>query len=64
MGSIILVLIVILAGAAATFMIGQSKSNRQTDSGYMEQTGKKWARLSWIYIAGMLLVAAILLFVD
>ncbi|OXM17141.1 hypothetical protein [Paenibacillus herberti] len=62
MGSIILILLVMLAGTAATIMIGQSKSNKEANTGYSEHSGKKWARLSWIYVVSVVLIAIILLF--
>lgn len=59
---IVLVVIVMAAGFAATVAIGQSKSNKEENPGYSEQTGRKWANLSWIYILCVVAVVAVLVY--
>jgi len=61
---LVVVIIVMLAGLVSTWMIGQSKSNQRTDSRYTQNTGKKWIRLSGIYVAGMIVVAIIVVFMN
>ncbi|MFS0727051.1 hypothetical protein [Paenibacillus sp. 1P07SE] len=55
---------VVVLGLVATIIIGQSKSNRETDPRYMKNTGRKWLRLSAIYVVGVLIVVAIMFMLD
>lgn len=59
---IILVVVVMVAGFAATIAIGQSKSNKEGNPAYSQQTGKKWANLSWIYIVCTIAIVAVLVY--
>jgi len=56
-----IVIIVMAAGLVATLIIGQSKSNKEADPRYSQNTGKKWLRLGGIYVVGMIIVAAIVI---
>jgi formate hydrogenlyase subunit 3/multisubunit Na+/H+ antiporter MnhD subunit len=58
---LLLVVIVMLSGLIATFIIGQSKSNREENPNYDQNTGRKWIRLSGIYIISIVLVAILLI---
>ncbi|MED5017973.1 hypothetical protein P9847_11740 [Paenibacillus chibensis] len=60
-GLLILAVVVMVAGFVATMMIGESKSNKKADPNYFKFTGKKWARLSGIYIACIILLAVIMI---
>ncbi|WP_026297531.1 hypothetical protein [Paenibacillus daejeonensis] len=57
-------IVLVVLGAVATIIIGQSNSNKQTDSRYMKNTGRKWLRLSAIYVASVLVVVGILWFLN
>ncbi|MWV42821.1 hypothetical protein GRF59_04200 [Paenibacillus sp. HJL G12] len=59
LGLLIMAIIVMAAGFVATMMIGQSKSNKKADPKYFQHTGKKWMRLSGIYIACIVILAII-----
>ncbi|CAI6032956.1 hypothetical protein [Cohnella sp. JJ-181] len=59
---IILVVIVMVAGFAATIAVGRSKSNKEGNPGYFHQTGKKWANLSWIYVVCTVVIVAVLIY--
>ncbi|MBN2984396.1 MULTISPECIES: hypothetical protein [Cohnella] len=52
---------IIAIGLAATIVIGQSKSNREEDPRYFQQTGRKWLRLGGIYILGIIAVVVLLM---
>ncbi|MFC4600768.1 hypothetical protein [Cohnella hongkongensis] len=56
-----IVIIVMLSGLIATWIIGQSKSNREADPRYSQNTGKKWLRLGGIYVVGILAVVVIVM---
>jgi len=58
------VIVVMIAGAIATIKIGQSQSNKEEDPGYFQQTGKKWVRLSGIYVIGIVVVIIILIMLN
>lgn len=55
------VVIVMLAGLISTWMIGQSKSNQEENADYFRNTGKKWFRLSGIYILCIVVVVIVLI---
>ncbi|MCJ8013657.1 hypothetical protein MUG84_18185 [Paenibacillus sp. KQZ6P-2] len=63
LGLFIIAVIVMVAGFIATMMIGQSKSNKKADSKYFQHTGKKWMRLTGIYIACTVVLAIIMIVV-
>ncbi|PRX72602.1 hypothetical protein B0G52_105155 [Cohnella sp. SGD-V74] len=56
-----IVVVVMVAGLAATLIIGQSKSNRESDPRYTQNTGKKWLRLGGIYVVGIIAVIVIVI---
>lgn len=58
---LIVVVVVMLAGFVATFMVGKSRSNQVEDPRYMQKTGSKWLRLTLLYVAAIL--AVVLIFV-
>jgi peptidoglycan biosynthesis protein MviN/MurJ (putative lipid II flippase) len=37
-------------GAISTIAIGLSKSNREGNPGYFKKTGRKWTRLTLLYV--------------
>ncbi|MDP5276389.1 hypothetical protein [Chengkuizengella axinellae] len=57
--NMVLVVIVLLVGVIGTIMIGQSKSNKEGNPSYFQQTGKKWARLSAFYVIGIIVFAIV-----
>lgn len=57
----VIVVIVMAAGLVATVVIGQSKSNKEENPQYSEQTGRKWLRLGVMYLLGILIVAILLI---
>ncbi|MFC3800672.1 MULTISPECIES: hypothetical protein [unclassified Cohnella] len=59
---IILVVVVMVVGFAATIAIGQSRTNREGNPAYFQQTGKKWANLSWIYVVCTIVIVAVLIY--
>ncbi|MDI4645986.1 hypothetical protein [Cohnella hashimotonis] len=59
---IILVIVVMVVGFAATIAIGQSRTNKEGNPGYFQQTGKKWANLSWIYVVCTVAIVAVLIY--
>ncbi len=59
-----IVVVVMVAGFVATLIIGQSKSNRESDPTYTQNTGKKWLRLGAIYVAGIIAVAVLIFALD
>ncbi|MBB6730409.1 hypothetical protein [Cohnella zeiphila] len=58
---IVAVVVVMAAGLVATLMIGQSKSNKEENAGYMQNTGKKWGRLGGIYLLVIVVVVICLI---
>lgn len=54
---ILLVVIVMVAAVAATLMVGFSRSNKEENTGYTANTGRKWGRLIALYAASIVLVA-------
>ncbi|WP_219836108.1 hypothetical protein [Paenibacillus sp. R14(2021)] len=54
------VVIVMVLGFVGTMMIGQSKSNKEANSGYYANAEKKWNNLSGIYILSMIAVVIII----
>lgn len=54
-----LVILVMVAGFAATIMIGNSKSNHEENNGYFNRTGAKMAKLTGIYIVCIVVVLTI-----
>ncbi|MFB9278416.1 hypothetical protein [Cohnella cellulosilytica] len=56
-----IVIVVMVAGLVATLIIGQSKSNKDTDPRYTQNTGKKWLRLGGIYVLGIVAVVIIVM---
>ncbi|TBL74515.1 hypothetical protein [Paenibacillus thalictri] len=54
-----LVVVVMVAGLVVTVMIGQSKSNKEENPAYFQNTGKKWLRLGWIYVVGIALAVVL-----
>jgi NADH:ubiquinone oxidoreductase subunit 3 (subunit A) len=58
---LVIVFVVMLVGFVATIMVGKSKSNQEENSQYMQKTGTKWLRLTWLYIVTIL--AIVLIFV-
>ncbi|CAI6037797.1 hypothetical protein [Cohnella sp. JJ-181] len=44
------VIVVMIAGLAATLAVGWSNANRNENTGYGSGTGKKWTRLGLIYV--------------
>ena len=53
-----------LIGAAWTMWIGVSKKNREGNPGYDNKTKGNWSRLSWIYIAVLILgYAALIIYI-
>ncbi|CAG7624638.1 hypothetical protein ACFQI7_03710 [Paenibacillus allorhizosphaerae] len=55
---------IMLIGAAWTMWIGVSKKNREGNPGYDNKTKGNWSRLSWIYIAVLILgYAALIIYI-
>lgn len=50
-----LVVIVMLAGFVATLAIGMSRGNQEENAAYFKHTGRKLARLSYLYAFVVLL---------
>ncbi|GIO67980.1 hypothetical protein NYE48_07470 [Paenibacillus sp. FSL M7-1455] len=61
---LVMAVLVMAAGFVATMMIGQSKSNKESDPNYFKHTGKKWGRLSGIYVACIIVLAVIMIMVG
>lgn len=51
----IILIVVMLVGVVGTLQIAQSQSNKQENTGYFQNTGKKWARLTGFYIIGAII---------
>ncbi|GIO30432.1 MULTISPECIES: hypothetical protein [Paenibacillus] len=61
---LVIAVAVMIGGFIATMMIGQSKSNKDSDPNYFKQTGKKWGRLSGIYVACIVVLAVIMIMIG
>ncbi|RJX41731.1 hypothetical protein D3P09_07230 [Paenibacillus pinisoli] len=57
----LIIILVMAAGLISTILVGRSASNKVEDPRYSQQTGRKWLRLGIIYIAGIIIVAALLI---
>jgi NADH:ubiquinone oxidoreductase subunit 3 (subunit A) len=57
---LIITLVVVLFGAVATVMIGNSKENKEENTAYDKKTGEYWIRLSVVY--GVSIVLGIVVF--
>ncbi|MEW9698349.1 hypothetical protein [Paenibacillus sp. SI8] len=42
--------IILLFGVVATFMVGFSRKNQEGDPTYFQKTGRKWIRLTALYV--------------
>jgi heme/copper-type cytochrome/quinol oxidase subunit 2 len=51
--------VVMVLGLIATLMIGLSKSNKEENPVYFRHTGRKWIRLSGIYVVSLVIAAII-----
>ncbi|MFF2889118.1 hypothetical protein [Paenibacillus sp. NPDC057967] len=57
----LIIILVMAVGLISTIWIGRSASNKVEDPRYSQQTGRKWLRLGVIYVVGIIIVAAILI---
>jgi len=60
----VMAVIVMAVGFVATMMIGESKGNKESDPNYFKHTGKKWGRLTGIYVVCILVLAVIMILVG
>ena len=60
----ILVIVVMAAALIATLIVGFSRSNKEGDTAYMNNWGKKWWRLGSIYLLTVVVVVAIFLYLK
>ncbi|THF76360.1 hypothetical protein [Cohnella fermenti] len=58
---IAIVVIIVLAGAVGTVMIGHSNANKDESANYTRQSKRIWTNLTWIYVVTIILVVALMI---
>ncbi|MDF2671564.1 MAG: hypothetical protein K0R67_3870 [Paenibacillus sp.] len=59
----IIIVTIVLVGLVGTLLIGFSKENAKTNTGYSARTNSNWARLVALYVLSAIVLVVILIIV-